>query len=283
MKDTLLVTFGDTHCGSTRGLMLPKGVEDVDGNIILPNPLQKIIIQQWYECWNMVKEKRKGKRLVIVCMGDSVEGIHHDTTQVVSRRVESHEEIATEMYDEALRIADFGSGDLLFFLSGTEEHTDSGSQSEERVARDFSHIAIIDKTNSRYTWEMLRLNINGVLCDFAHHGASPGMRHHTKENSLRYTLRSLASDNIDSGEAVPNLVFSAHCHALVMSGKIYANKYEIEGVIIPSFQFKTGYAIKVFPYKLSDIGLVTTAISKDGKYEIMPIVMNYVQAERIMV
>ena len=44
MKDTLLVTFGDTHCGSTRGLMLPKGVEDVDGNIILPNPLQKIII-----------------------------------------------------------------------------------------------------------------------------------------------------------------------------------------------------------------------------------------------
>jgi hypothetical protein len=281
IRDTLLVTFGDIHCGSTRGLMPIGGIEDVDGNMIRPNPLQKLIYKQWEECWDKVSKARKGKRLVVVCMGDVVEGIHHETTQIVSQRVETHEAIAMEMIDGALRKAKFNrkKGDMLYFLAGTEEHTDSGSQSDERVAKDFED-AIYDDDNKRTTWELLPLDINGLAIDFMHHGATPGMRYHTKENSLRYSLRSLASEKIDLGERVPNLVYSAHYHTLVMSGKIYGQSYEIEGVINPSFQFKTGYAIKLFGTKPSDIGLVTTDIRADGFYEIKPIVMSYIQHKR---
>ena len=71
LNRTVLVVVADTHSGSSTGL-LPKGNwTGLDGQTVQRSTGQRVLGQQWDECWERVAQLRKGARLVVVSSATS--------------------------------------------------------------------------------------------------------------------------------------------------------------------------------------------------------------------
>lgn len=268
MKRTVIAFGADKHSGSTLGLMRPHTFNLHDGGSYTPSPLQKLIWKQYDECLDFVKEQRKHSRLIWIENGDPCEGIHHQTTQLVSGRVDEHEQIATDILDYTFKKVGMTKGDLAYSTAGTDEHGGNGSQSENRIAEDFDYFVpqfseASEKPN-RYTWDRLLLKVNGVLLDIAHHGGLVGKRAWTEENGLRNLIKSFYLQSLEDETELPRYWIRSHLHQFVHSGAYSGKHGTIEGFVTPSFQFKTGFAYKIAGSQLSDIGMLVIVIEEDG-------------------
>ena len=271
-KRTVIAISADKHSGSSLGLMIDKPFNLHDGGTYSPSPLQKIIWQQYEECLDFIREQRKRSRLIWIENGDPCEGIHHQTTQTVSQRVEEHEQIAVDILDHTFHKLRFGGDDLAYMIAGTEEHGGSGSQSENRVAEDLDCFTPQYTESSgrshRFTWDRLLLKVNGRLLDIAHHGGSVGRREWTKNNGMDNLMRSFYYQNLEDryvhpGLELPRYWVRSHLHNIAY-GQYKGEAGEIEGFVTPSFQFKTGFGYKVAGSQLSAIGLIVIIIEEDG-------------------
>jgi hypothetical protein len=260
---TVIAIPSDQHSGSTVGLMPPEPWPLVDGGSYTPSHTQHLIWDEWIECWEFARELRKRSRLIVIANGDATEGNHHHTTQVVSGRMDEQEAAHIACMDRALKIAKFGRDDALYYIRGTEAHTDPGAQSEERIARDLG--AIGERENCA-SWYHLRLKVNGVLFDIAHHpGIGVGSRYWTKGNSLRSMIKHIYMDSLDAKQPIPRYWIRSHDHE--WSHEAYGGRRaEIDGFLTPAFQAKTGYGHKVASHKmLSDIGMLIVVVEDDGR------------------
>jgi hypothetical protein len=267
MSDNYLFVFcADTHCGSTLGLIKPEPFNLFDGGTYTPTPSQMIIWKVWEEAWNKVREERKGKRLIIVHDGDAVEGFHHMTAEIVSIRDSEHEQIHVDCMEWAMKTAKFDAskGDAIYYVSGTEEHVGSGSKSEERIAKDLD--GVVPMNDHRYTWNAIRKSINGVYFDVSHHGGTGGNNLLNDENPLRSRVKNIYLDCIDQRIEIPRYWIRAHIHRYI-NAEYHGTQGTIQGIILPSFQFKTGYVYKRMNNRVQpqDIGLVWVNVDKDGK------------------
>lgn len=284
-KRTVVVISSDKHSGSTLGLMPNEQFNLQDDNPIMPNGLQKILWQQYEECLDFIKEERKKSRLIWIENGDPVEGIHHQTTQVISGRVDEHEQLAINIFDHTFKKLKFGGDDLAYMVAGTEAHAQSGNQSENRIAKDFDEF--IPKytessgKNNRFVWDKLLLNINGVEFDVTHHGASVGSRAWTTENGMYNKIKSFYFEVVEDSysgveRTLPRYWVRSHLHQFVQA--TYDGKCgSITGIVTPSFQFKTGFGQKVAGDRLSDIGLIVYVIEADGSSRMIPVMARYRQ------
>jgi hypothetical protein len=264
MGDNYLFVFcADTHCGSTMGLMKPGWFPLHDGGGYEPGATQKLIWKVWEAGWDKVAKERKGRRLIIVHVGDAVEGIHHATTQLISSRVDEHEKIHVDAMKWAMQKAKFGKDDALYYISGTEEHAGNGSRSEETIADKMD--GVVKMNNNRATWDVIRKSINGVGFDISHHGASIGNTPLTEENGLTQKMKALYFDSLNYKQEIPRYWIRAHLHRFVYSRYVGAQG-SIEGFVLPSFQMKTGYVYKRFNGRTtpSDIGMIWIRVDKDG-------------------
>ncbi len=269
---TVIAFPSDTHCGSTLGLIPPKPLQLHEGGEYLPSKAQRIIWNQWEYNWELIRKERKNSNLIIVHDGDVVEGIHHESTQINSSRVDEHETIASMCLDFAMQKAKFGKGDKYYQVAGTEEHAGNGSSSEERVAQDFDGVVPVyenqgfgDKKNGRYTWDGLLRTVNGVLFDIAHHGGSVGSRAWSTENGLYNKIKSIYWECLDLKLPIPRYWIRAHYHTYVRTE--YAGRHGvITGIMLPGFQIKTGYVYKKrgFIMKPADVGMVWVVVNDDG-------------------
>jgi hypothetical protein len=272
---TILALPSDTHCGSTLGLHPPKPFQKHEGGEYVPSKAQRIIWNQWEHNWDIIRNERKGANLIIVHDGDIVEGVHHDTTQITTVRVDEQETVASLCMDFAMQKAKFGKGDKYFQMAGTEEHAGNGSSSEERVARDLDGVVpVYEQTvfdedgmhkNGRYTWDGLLRTTNGVLFDIAHHGGTIGNSALTTENGLRNKIKSIYWECLELGLPIPRYWIRAHFHTYVRVD--YEGRHGvITGIMLPGFQIKTGYVYKKrgFVMKPADVGMVWIVINDDG-------------------
>ena len=276
-KRTVIAIPSDTHCGSTLGLIPPKQFPLHDGGAYEPSRGQKIIWNQWAHNWDIIKGERKGSNLVIVHDGDIVEGIHHDSTQINTSRVEEHENIGSQCMDYAMRSCGFNpsKGDKYYQVSGTEEHAGNGSSSEERVAKDLDGVVPVYERDTfddegmhksgRYTWDRLLRTTNGVLFDIAHHGGSVGQRAWTSENGLYNKIKSIYWECLELGLPIPRYWIRAHFHTYVRA-EYRGRRGTITGIMLPGFQIKTGYVYKArgFVMKPADVGMVWIVVEPDG-------------------
>lgn len=275
-KRTVIAFPSDTHCGSTLGLIPPEPFQLHEGGEYRPSKAQKIIWDQWAHNWEIINKERKGSDLVIVHDGDIVEGMHHDTTQIVTARVDEQETIASLCMDFAMRKSKFNlKHDKYYQVAGTEEHAGNGSSSEERVAADLDGVVpVYEQTsfdeegahkNGRYTWDRLLRTKNGVLFDIAHHGGSVGRRAWTTENGLYNKVKSIYWECLELGLPIPRYWIRAHFHTHVRAE--YRGKHgTITGIMLPGFQIKTGYVYKANGYamKPADVGMVWIVMEPDG-------------------
>ena len=284
---TVIAISADKHSGSSLGLMMPTPFQLHDGGTYTPSPAQKILWKQYDECLDFVVEQRKRSRLIFIENGDVCEGIHHGTTQVLSSRIEEHEQIAVDILDYTFKKLKFKDDDLAYMIAGTEEHGGSGSQSENRVAEDLDCFVAQYSENSnkphRFTWDRLLLKVNGILLDIAHHGGAVGRRAWTTENGMRNLVKSFYFQSLEDKTELPRYWIRSHNHQFVYSGIYSGNHGNIEGFVTPSFQLKTGYAYKIAGHRLSDIGMLVIVIEEDGSSWWKDIKVSYKQDKIITV
>lgn len=282
---TVLVVSADKHSGSTMGLVPDEPLQLHDGGTHNPSPLQKILWQQYQECLDFIKQERKKSRLIWVENGDVCEGIHHQTTQVISARIDEHEDIASDILDRTFKKLRFGKDDRAYMVAGTEAHASSGNQSENRVAKDLDFTPQYTESsgkNNRYVWDKLLIKINGVLFDITHHGGSVGRRAWTTENGMYNRVKSFYFQTLNDGRKLPRYWVRSHLHQFVQA--TYDGKRgSITGVVTPSFQFKTGYGQKVAGDNLSDIGLLVFTIEDNGVVQMHPVMAEYKQNRMVEV
>lgn len=246
--DTLIVSLSDMHSGSTRSLFLPRFTQFEYTNYS-PTEQQKKIYKHWMKCANWVKEHRQGKKLIIVHNGDAIEGIHHNTREIISLKWDDHVRIHCDLMDDFLRAVDYGEGDELHYVSGTESHVMD------------KELEIADDLGATYQHEM-KMNVNGVEIWYTHHGANPGTGF-SKGDPYRSWLKQIYWSMKHDNEVIPDVVISSHYHKPVYATYVY-DYTTIHGMILPSWQMKTRYAYRAAPFQKNEIGMSFMDVTKEG-------------------
>lgn len=265
---TVICAFADSHAGSPVGVMLPKTYQGKNGDIE-PTETQRVlydIVTAHIEKVNGLRQT--GDRLLVVHVGDAVEGKHHGSTETTTSLVSEHEGLHIAWMEDNLKRLNFGKRDTLIYIAGTEAHNGSQNESEHRIGKDLKARPAkkpqMDGTGGWYAWSRLLLDVNGVLLDFAHHpGVSAGRKAWGKANSLYNYLTNLYFQSLNAGTRLPRYWVRADRHVQVAAK--YSDKHgTIEGLIMPALQAKTEYVYKVAADALPTLGAWWCVIEADG-------------------
>ena len=241
---TILVIFGDTQIGSSTALAPPTftihNLNTLEEQIVSYNRLQQWLWGNWIDLWDYVKfltyegHKRRKNKLVVMHMGDVIDGNHHGTLQII-QDVADQAQVAMDILTPIVDMCDD-----FFGIIGTEAHAGQSGSNE---------VDIYKALGARDYGQNLMLEVDGKLHDFAHHGR-------TGSKPWTSTAASIGVEvMLDCGRAgipYPDYVWRGHKHNIDDSG----NKLEGTRVIcLPSWQLKTNWTYSVVANRVrSDIG-----------------------------
>ena len=265
MTRKLICVVSDLHAGSTLGLCGPEPLEMDDGQGYIPTRLQRWLWQNWTDFWGIVESRiqRGAEFHSLIVNGDAVDGDHHNTRQIISRDVGVHIRVAVHALETPLAL----KPSHVFVVRGTESHVGHSASAEEAIARILraeGHPVERDRDTDTGSWWHLRLDVNGLLIDVAHHGRT-GHREHTRQNAANLYAHDILLAHVKSGDRVPGLCIRSHNHKWLDSGDA-AKVLRLIG--LPAWQLPTGYVHKVAPDSIADIGGLIIEVEKDGTYEV---------------
>ena len=257
-KDVVQVVVSDFHSGSNYALFPDRFWQGGRGNNHSPTSQQQRIRKQFEKFAEIVKEVRKGKQVRLIHNGDAIDGDHHQSGDVCTTNEVEQADIHIELMNELQKRIGWQRGDEMYYTRGTPTHV---HEKEEYIA---------EQMNSE-VHDILRLETNGKLSWFAHHGPTAG-KGANEGNSVRNWMRNTYFDAIRSGERVPDIVYTGHVHKptySVYSARCLDYKFHnMHGVILPSWQGKTRYAYKVASMEINMIGGVFHVIKADGVVDV---------------
>lgn len=269
-KDTLITVLSDLHSGGSTALF-PNKIWwfDAERNHT-PSAKQVEMFQHFDKCAGYARANSRGKRHIVIHNGDALDGVHHNTIQLVTPVLDEQVKIHKDLMHYFLKKSRFDGrkGDRLYYTKGTESHT---TEKEKGIAEDLN--AQQDE-NGEYIFDFLELEVNGRLLWVLHHGKSRG-RGPNEGNALRNWLRDLYFDCRKAEIRPPDVVLTGHTHTptynvyVISHGKGY---HMIHGLVCPSFQSKTRFAYKVAPTERNEIGCVFLEIRADGEIR-LPVIL----------
>jgi hypothetical protein len=254
----LVVATSDHHVNSTVGLCPPEGVQLDDTGFYKPGAHQLWSWQKWeafHQTVDAIRTEHKAE-LVYVVVGDAVDGNHHQTTQIISGNMEVQGYLASRVFSvpQALKPRRF------YFVRGTDTHTGPSGSSEEALAKSLQAVRD-DATQNWSTWH-LRLELNGRLFDFQHHGRI-GTRPHTRRSLLTYLANQIWQEHLIAGERVPDFAIRADRHLPGDSGEDAMAPVRV--IALPPWQFKTAFGHRVAPENMLWLGGLAILVQPDGE------------------
>lgn len=239
MSGTVLAIISDTHVGSSTALApLEFNVHsrnDFEVQATKANKLQKWLYECWTDYWEYVFKLAKKRKLIVVHVGDLIDGVHHGSLQVMN-----------EVSDQAdafleLMLPILAKADGFYGVLGTgPSHAGMDNSTEAQIYRDLGAIEF---------GQNLTLNVDGVLHDFAHHGRA-GSRPWTSGGAN--LAAEVLMDYALSGLPLPNYIWRGHRHVVDDSGNRIPGSRAIS---LPSWQLKTSFGYRVSGNTVrSDIG-----------------------------
>lgn len=277
--DTLITLISDMHSGGSTALFphykhLKKGFWQFKHNRYVPSGRQCDMFEHYDKCAIEVSKRRKGKRLVVVHDGDAQDGVHHNTNQLATRIRDEQTDVHIWLMSWLLNKTQFArnKGDRLYYVSGTETHTDD---KEDRIAQELGAEQTLSGDD---VYDFLPLEVNGRLLWFLHHGGNAG-KGHTEGDALRNWLKRIYWQCVKDKRRVPDVIISGHVHTPAYS--TYVQDYHtLHGIILPSWQSKTRYAYMVAPTDVNKVGMQTLEIKADGVIVIAtPMLLNQVEEQ----
>lgn len=264
IKDSLLVVPSDWHTGGSTALFPSKGFKNIEGNVVSPNDRQREIHTVFTKLSAEVKLARKNRRLIIVFLGDAIDGFHHGSLQESLFHVKDQCDAHVTMMSDFMRRTGYSrkGGDQLHYVKGTESHV---GDNEMGIAKE---LGAVKNAQGNHISDILTLNINGSTHMFVHHGKNRGSGQN-EGNALRNFLRDFRNEREKEGLPYPDVLWSGHTHGHTWNSHIVRRPegqfHELHGVICPSFQAKTRYAYKVVPSAVNSVGGVFAKIAASGE------------------
>ena len=279
-KPLFILPIADPHIGSTAGLhpnYIKRGnewvtVDEAGGWYYTNNPhyylhSKQVRIWKHYEAGiKSLAEIRKQKDcdMLIIVMGDAIDGDHHATHQLTTKNEPEQIEAFVSLMNWTLETVGFQAGrDKLVIIEGTESHT---RDNEEVIGQRLP--AEKFKGGASCT-AFLEMDIHGKLFWFYHHGVHSGYSYNRGQGLYNY-LKQIYIDRRMTGKRPPNFVMTADKHD--REKQIYSNDgHELTGLILPPFQDKTR-----FTHKLPRAIVNTTKVGfspvmvEDGRIEVLP-------------
>lgn len=236
---TITAIIGDTHIGSTTALsperFLTKIRDPKETQVVQSNLMGKWLLSNWEEYWHYVRELvGKKNRLVVVHLGDVIDGNHHNSPQLV-QEVGDQIQMAVDLLQP---IAD--RAEAFYGILGTGAHAGQAGADE---------VTIYKALGVTEYGQQLTIEIDGKVHDFAHHGRA-GRR--PWSSAAAGVGAEVMMDYVTSGMKPPDFIWRAHNHIIDDSGvKLPGTRV----ICTPSWQLKTEYGWKVSPNTVrSDIG-----------------------------
>lgn len=265
IAETVLAVLSDMHTGSSTALFPREGYqgEGAEDNLVKPNRKQEEIYPTFIRFAGEVATARKGKRLIIVNLGDAIDGFHHGSMQESLFKEKDQHAAHVVLMTEFLKRVGFDKkkGDELHYVRGTEVHV---KEVENDIAKELGAVRVDTKS---YVNEVLSLNINGRTHVFAHHGKQRGSGQN-EGNSLRNFLRDVRNDREKDGLSQIDVLWSGHTHGHTYSTHIARERdgqfHVLHGIICPSWQAKTRFALMKVPLAVNSVGGTYMRIGVDG-------------------
>ncbi len=236
----LAFVLSDLHCGSTLGL-LPPGFTTLEGNRLEQNAAQKWLWEGWQDATEKWLPNIAGKDdYCLILNGDLVDGIHHQSTQIVSADMTDQFDAATQCLEPIAKKAS-----KVFLTEGTEVHA---RNLEHGLAKKLG--AIADPDTRKPAWPRLSLTVAGTRCIFQHH-ISTTSRAWLEASALSIHLANEQIEAARNRETLPKVLCCAHRH-------IYGEFKNAAGlcVVTPPWQLLTRYAYRVVPSSRCKPGIV---------------------------
>lgn len=255
------------HTGSSTALFPRSGYQG-DGdedNHVSPNKRQVSMYPAFVRYAGEVAQARKGKRLIVVNLGDGIDGFHHGSMQESLFQEDDQCAAHVVLMQEFMKRTGYSrkNGDELHYVRGTEVHV---GKAEDKMAKE---LGAVRAESGSYVSEVLTLNINGFVNLFLHHGKERGAGLN-EGNALRNSLRDIRSDREKDDLPPIDALWSGHTHAYTWTSHIARRRngqfHQLHGIICPSFQAKTRYAYGKVPAAVNSVGGVYVKIGADGTF-----------------
>jgi len=258
-KDTLHVVLSDMHSGSNYALFLPGVWHGAKENNHIPRALQMAIRKQFEAYAHEICLARQGKKVIVVHNGDAIDGDHHNSNDVCTRNPLEQAKIHVDIMSEFQRLIDWQQGDEIYYTRGSQTHV---SEMETYIGEQLNAVPC----GEFFVWDILKLETNGTLSLFAHHGPSRGDGDN-EGNGMRNWLRGIKQERIKDKRRVPDVIWTGHVHYPTYSTYVWREKMEfrtMHGIITPSWQRKTSFGWQVAALKEEKIGGTWQEIKADG-------------------
>jgi len=251
--------MSDMHSGSNYALFLDRQWHGVNTSHI-PRAVQVQIRERFETFCSEVKKARKNKRVILVHNGDATDGDHHHSGDVCSLNNLEQADIHIELMNEMQKRIGWQRGDELYYTRGTKTHVEDF---EEHIAKQMNAIP----NGSSNVFDLLKLEVNGVMAWFVHHGPIKGKGANEGEPVTGF-LKTIYFDAIRERKFPPDIVYTGHTHDPIwvpFGVRLPGFQFkQMHGVILPSWQAKTRFAYMVSPVGKNRIGGVIHEIKADG-------------------
>lgn len=241
----------DLHCGSIFG-MLPPNFVTSDGAPKLQNAGQTHL----WNCWNAAIDWLKKSRVdLIVVNGDVIDG-----PQPAQRGTELSLPLIFDQREAAIQcLQPLSVLAPLYFTQGTEYHDCKAGASVEEVAKALNAVQYHGIGSGKYSKEILDLEVDGVILNFAHHVGIAGGFYRATAVDREAIWSALAGK--DGKVPKADACLRAHCHFFVHVE--HASKHV---AISPCWQLQTRFMRRNSAYRMiPDIGALIVEVNGDAK------------------
>jgi len=247
------------HSGSNYALFPDREWSGTKENNHKPTSRQIEIREQFLKYAAEVRTARKGKRVKVVHNGDAIDGDHHRSGDVCTVNLLEQAKIHVELMTEFQKLIDWQRGDEIYYTRGTQTHV---NEMETYIGEQMNAVPY----GIFYVHDLLRLEINGTVSSFVHHGPARGDGPN-EGNPIRNWLRNIQQEAIKDGKPVGDGFWVGHVHYPSYCTYIWRDKMNFKtmhGIITPSWQLKTSFGWQVASMKSEKIGGTYQEIKADG-------------------
>ena len=252
-----IVAVSDLHIGSTMGLCAEK-VYVAGTGTYLPNKYQTTLLNFWRHFWfeHVPLQTKDADEVYVVINGDILDGVHHQTIEIISNSWRVQEQAAVELLTDTFRKVKHNG---LFVVRGTDVHVGQSGTSEERIARELK--AELNDLDEYSSWQW-NLDVDDVVFNFAHHISTTSSAAYETSAPMRELIAGMIEAE-QWNQPMPDVVVRSHRHRFIPVS-IPSIRGRIHSVITPAWQLRTPYVEKIDRMRMPHIGGVIFKI-EDGR------------------
>jgi len=231
-----VIVVSDLHCGCRVGLCPPQGAKLDDGGVYMPSPIQLKMWSMWEEFWNSwVPQVTRGEAYDVIVNGDTIDGVHHNSTTQISHNIEDQKRIA-----EAILKPVAEKANRLFMIRGTEAHVGPSGVNEEALAKS---LKAVPNDQGQYARHELWLRVGTALIHAMHHIGSTGSAAY-ESTAVHKEMTESFTESGRYGMEAPDVIVRSHRHRYFRT-MFATHKGDAISVVTPGFQAKTPFAYKI--------------------------------------